>query len=73
MDKAPKADSNYKTLKMAEKELPWWSSGLQSGFPMQGARVRSLVRELDPTCHKERSHMLQLRAGTAKINKKIFF
>ncbi|XP_029088585.1 trans-Golgi network integral membrane protein 2 isoform X1 [Monodon monoceros] len=30
--------------------LPWWSSGQGSAPPMQGAWVRSLVRELDPTC-----------------------
>ena len=30
--------------------LPWWSSGWDSLLPVQGARVRSLVRELDPTC-----------------------
>ena len=30
--------------------LPWWSSGKGSVLPMQGAWVRSLVRELDPSC-----------------------
>ena len=30
--------------------LPWWRRGEDSVLPMQGARVRSLVRELDPTC-----------------------
>ena len=32
---------------------PWWSSGEDSAFPMQGggSQVRSLVRELDPTYH----------------------
>ena len=35
-----------------EKGLPWWSSGQDFLFPMQGAWVQSLVRELliDPTC-----------------------
>ena len=33
--------------------LPWWSSGEDSAFPMQGAQGRSLVRELDPICHNE--------------------
>jgi len=28
-------------------------------LPRQGAWVQSLVRELDPTCHNERSHMSQ--------------
>ena len=28
--------------------LPWWSSGLDS-IPMQGAQIRFLFRELDPT------------------------
>ena len=39
--------------------LLWWPSGRDSMLPMQGAWVRSLVREL-------RSHMPQLRPGTAK-------
>ena len=26
--------------------LPWWSRSQESEFPMQGARVQSLVREL---------------------------
>ena len=34
--------------------------------PMQGAWVRSLVRELDPTCHNYRSCVPQLRPDTAK-------
>ena len=33
-----------------DQGLPWWPSGLDSALPMQGAQVRSLVRELDPTC-----------------------
>ena len=31
--------------------LPWWSSGWDSMHPMQGSRVQSQARELDPTCH----------------------
>ena len=30
--------------------LPWWHSEYDSKLPMQGSQVRSLVRELDPTC-----------------------
>ena len=30
--------------------LSWWRSGKDSVLPMQRAQVRSLVRELDPTC-----------------------
>ena len=30
--------------------LPWWCSGLNSSLPVQRPQVRSLVRELDPTC-----------------------
>ena len=30
--------------------LPRWSSGWDSVLPMQGARVQSLLKELDPTC-----------------------
>ena len=37
-----------KNFKM--RELPWWSSGWDSTLLMCRARVRSLVRELDPTC-----------------------
>ena len=36
-------------FKMSLTGFPWWSSGLDSPFLMQGAWVRSLVRELDPT------------------------
>ena len=55
--------------------LPSWPSGWNSVLPIQGARVQSLVRELDPTCHnwetsmlqwKWKSHVPQLRSGTAK-------
>ena len=31
--------------------LPWWHSLLRILLPMQGTRVRALVRE-DPTCHR---------------------
>ena len=31
--------------------LPWQSSGLRLSVPNAGGQVRSLVRELDPTCH----------------------
>ena len=37
-------------LKMTTAGLPWWLSGQDSMLPMQAAQVRSLVRELDPTC-----------------------
>ena len=33
--------------------LPWWSSPVAKTPRSQGAQVSSLVRELDPTCHKE--------------------
>ena len=41
-------------------------------FPMQGAWVRPLVRELDPTCRNgdQRSWVPQLTPGTAKLKKK---
>ena len=35
---------------MNNQGLPWWSSGWDSVLPMQGAWVRSLVRELRSTC-----------------------
>ena len=31
--------------------FPWWSSGQDSALSMQEAGGRSLVEELDPTCH----------------------
>ena len=37
--------------------LRWWSNGEDIELPMQAAQVQSLVRELDPACHKEdRAH-----------------
>ena len=41
--------------------LPWWSSGKDSELLMQGARVWSLVRELDPTCRPLRVRLVQQR------------
>ena len=41
--------SHYAHFKDEETEgLPWWFNGEDSLLLMQGARVRSLVRELDP-------------------------
>ena len=43
---------DYLLEAMFKKEslgLPWWASGQDSKFPMQGAQVQFLVRELDPT------------------------
>ena len=37
---------------------------------MLQAKVQSLVRELDPTCHNYRSRRLQLRSWYGQINKK---
>ena len=31
--------------------LPWWSSGYDSMFPMRGAQIWSLIKELDLTRH----------------------
>ena len=33
-------------MRETEEGLPWWSGGKDSALPMQGAQVRSLVREL---------------------------
>ena len=38
-------------LRTALPGLPWLSSSEGSALPMQGARVQSLVSELDPTCY----------------------
>ena len=35
--------------KLFSGALPWWSSGYDPMFPVQGAWVQSLVGELDPT------------------------
>ena len=47
-----KAKPGYgdRSQKSGYPELPWWSSGSGFTLTMPGARVRSLVRELDPTC-----------------------
>ena len=37
---------------------------------MQGGQVRILARELDPTCHNQRSHVPQVGPGAAKYIKK---
>ena len=57
-------------LKTLPWGFPWWSSGYDSAVPTQGAWVRFLVGELDPTCSNYRFHMLQRRLGTAKKKKK---
>ena len=60
---------------MVVQGLAWWTSGYDSMRPVQGAWVRSLVRELDSTattkdltCLNEdrKSCVPQLRTGTAK-------
>ena len=33
-------------MKETEEGLPWWTSGKDPVLPMQGAQVRSLVKEL---------------------------
>ena len=47
-------------MKETEEGLPWWPSGKDPVLPMQGAQVRSLVKEL-------RSH---ISCGMAKKKKK---
>ena len=46
-------------------ELNWWLNGSETMHPMQGARVYSLVKELDLTCH-DWVHVPQLRPSTVK-------
>ena len=46
--------------------LPWWSSGQDTAFSMQGAWVQFLVRELDLTCRNQRFHEPQPRLGAVK-------
>ena len=57
----------FKTLPWG---LPWWSIGWDSALPMQGARVRSLVMELDPTCCNEGSCVLQPRSKLPRATTK---
>ena len=54
-------DQDMIAIKKIVWELLWWHSGWDSTLPMQGAWVRSLVRELDPTC------MLQLRVRVPQL------
>ena len=53
-------NSLQKFLKKLNTGLPWWSSGLDSTLPMQGAQIQFLVRELGPSCRNPEVHMLQL-------------
>ena len=58
------------SVKGRNQGLPWWRSGKDSALPIQGVRVRSLVRELDPTRMPQlRVRMPQLRSlpAAAKI------
>ena len=43
---------DHKIFKNGEG-LPWWSSGSDLAFLMQGAWVPSLIGELDPVCHNQ--------------------
>ena len=54
-DSSQRADQAEGNVKNLVEGLPWQSSGYDSALPMQGARVPSLVRELDPhTCRNEK-------------------
>ena len=44
-----RADTKHTSKKMFT-ELPWRSRAKDSELPLPGTQVRSLVRELDPTC-----------------------
>ena len=60
----------FEYVKTILRGLPWWSSGQDSALPMQGARVRSLVGELDPACMPQlRVRMLQLKSPRAATKK----
>ena len=39
-------------IKTTKRDLPGWFSGWDATLPVQGIGVRSLVKELDPTCHQ---------------------
>ena len=41
-------------FKNQQAGLPWWSRGLDSVLPIQGAWVQFLVAEPDPTCYRHR-------------------
>ena len=51
---------SHRDKKEIRQGLSWWFSGYDSMLPMQGAEVRSLVREL-------RSHMPQTKSLHATI------
>ena len=52
-----------------EQGLPWRSSSQDSALPVQGARVRSLVGELDPAGHNEKSPQAATKTRLSQINK----
>ena len=45
------------------------SSGEDPALPIQGAQVRPLLRELDPTASARRPHVPQLWPWSSQINK----
>ena len=49
-----------KFLEKLNMGLPWWSSGLDSTLPMQGAQIQFPLRELGSSCRNQEVHMLQL-------------
>ena len=58
-------DLHAVNIQRVHKSVPWgtWPSGWDATLLVQGARVR----ELDPTCHNQRSHVLELRSRAAKL------
>ena len=47
--------------------LLWQPSGYDSGLPVQGARVQSLVRELDATWQKKKKKKYRLFARISRV------
>ena len=63
-----KEDLQAVNIQRVHKSVPWgtWPGGYAT-LLVQGARVWSPVRELDPTCHNQGSHVLELRSRAAKL------
>ena len=58
----------FQIRKKKARGLPWWSSGRDSKLPVHRARVRSLVKERDPTCCKLKIWRVTTKARHSQIN-----
>ena len=63
----PKAMSQQVKCRLG---LLWQPSGYDSGLPVQGARVQSLVRELDATWKKKKKYRLFARISRVEYDER---